>query len=337
LSKGEEFNSTEDWVEIDWGDDLSRILVGGDLNPNRITRLVCGGYCVYVVINDRWVFSRGSNNGGQLGIGEEMFGKRDYFTPVFEFMNRSNGCDRRLSRITHMKASPCHTCIVVDRRKIFMTGSNNSGQLGTIDCVVPQTTFSRVTSLILDDGELIEDIGLGRFHTVVLTTRGRLFTVGGNDNGELADGTRASRCLWHRVDVPFPISKLFVDEMANRTIVMSSDNSQILGAGSILYEYYCNMSPLNISDENTSYSLLELQGSKDFLYVIYDRSVVHRLDSLNRESIVDLSSMRMTITHMETGFNFMAAVISPQKHPTFSLLVDRLRDHKLSDISFSFS
>jgi len=320
-----------EWIEVKLGEKLSELLY----DPmNRMTRLVCGGECVFVVVNDRWVFSRGSNGDGQLGINEPTTRDRwDVFTPVYEFMASMNGCHES-SRITHMKAGHFHAGIVVDQRVLFMTGSNSCRQLGTPD-YEPKRRFTRITSLVLDEGELINDLGLGGAHTVVLTTRGRVFTVGWNAMGELGDGTKRQRSSWHLLDLPFHVSKIFIDAKANRTIVMSHDGSQFYGSGTIDATNQTNMRPLILPNDFTAGHKVEVQGIRSSLYAVYDRSVVYGLS--DKERYVDLRPLNMAITHLESGNLYMVAIVSPKTHSPLSLLIDRMKDHRLSDVSFLFS
>ena len=312
-----------EWIEVDLGGSLSELLY--QRSDNRITRLVCGGECIYIVVNDQCVFSRGSDSDGQLGISGIMGSKCDVFTQACEFTG---------SKITHMKAGHYHASIVLDHKIIYSTGFNSCGQLGIDSSVGSKNSFTLVTSLPLEDGEFIHDIGLGGAHSAVLTTRGRLFTVGWNSSGELADGSRVSTSKWHLVDVPYPISKLFVDGKGNRTIFMSRDDSQVYGAGSIAQHHHSGVSPLKIPNDVTSDDRVEVQGYRSALFAIYDRSVVQALSETKK--LLDLRPMHMTITHLESGNIFTAAIVSPLTNRAYPLLVHRMRDHKLADVSLLF-
>lgn len=231
-----------------------------------------------------------------------------------------------------MKAGHYHACIVVDQRLVFMVGYNSCGQLG-IEDFENKSVFTRVMSLDLESGELIQDIGLGGAHTAILTTRGRVFTVGWNAMGELGDGTKVARASWHLIlDVPF-VSKLFVDAKGNRTIVMSHRDSQLYGCGLMDKRSY-EMTPLSIQSEFNGDSRVEIHGYRSSMFMVYDRSVIHGL--FNETKYMDLRPVHMTITHLETGNIFMAAIVSPITRRSLPFLIDRMRDHKLSDVSFLF-
>ena len=80
-----------------------------------------------------------------------------------------------------------NTFAVGDDGKVYGVGSNGYGQLGD------GTTIGRTTPATMQvfDGSSVraQQVQSGFGTTVILTTNGKVYTVGNNSNGQLGDGT----------------------------------------------------------------------------------------------------------------------------------------------------
>ncbi len=79
-----------------------------------------------------------------------------------------------------------HTIIVNNLNEIYSCGNNQYGQLGrSLD--QGEYLLDKV-NLNIDSGDSISAVSCGGYHTFVLTKFGKIYTWGGNDNGQLGLG-----------------------------------------------------------------------------------------------------------------------------------------------------
>src|SRR5207302_831082 len=88
---------------------------------------------------------------------------------------------------------------------LYAWGSNSAGQLGD------GTTTDRSTPVAVDtsgalSGKTVTAIAAGGYHTVALTSDGRLFAWGSNGAGQLGDGTTTNRSTPVAVDTSGALS-----------------------------------------------------------------------------------------------------------------------------------
>uniref|UniRef100_A0A672MHE9 X-linked retinitis pigmentosa GTPase regulator n=1 Tax=Sinocyclocheilus grahami TaxID=75366 RepID=A0A672MHE9_SINGR len=89
-----------------------------------------------------------------------------------------------------------HTALVTENGKLFMFGSNNWGQLG----LGTKTTVNKPTCVKALKSERVKLAACGRTHTLVYTSRGKLYASGGNNEGQLGLGDCDDRTSFHLVD-----------------------------------------------------------------------------------------------------------------------------------------
>lgn len=85
---------------------------------------------------------------------------------------------------------------ITSLNRVFVWGLNDSGQLGIDPNVMANYTPTELT-IVLNQGETILEIALGSRFTMILTSTGRLLTLGANNEYQLGDGTQ--------VDSPTPV------------------------------------------------------------------------------------------------------------------------------------
>ncbi|MCK7488150.1 MAG: hypothetical protein MZU97_23710 [Bacillus subtilis] len=70
-------------------------------------------------------------------------------------------------------------------REIVVVGRNQFGQLGTGNTANAAAPTTMTSELVFKSGETIESIYAGQSHTALLTSRGRVFVIGRNDQSQL--------------------------------------------------------------------------------------------------------------------------------------------------------
>ncbi|XP_043220085.1 X-linked retinitis pigmentosa GTPase regulator-like [Amphibalanus amphitrite] len=127
------------------------------IKNDPIIACACGDEHTVVIAASHRVFSFGSNEFGQLGLG-------------------------------HTKSVTRPSCVKEDG-KLFAFGLNQDGQLGLGHT---EMTFDQVTQW---NGGTAEQIDAGVAHTVVLTAHGQLFAWGSNEDGQCGLGDAPGACL----------------------------------------------------------------------------------------------------------------------------------------------
>ncbi|XP_028255527.1 X-linked retinitis pigmentosa GTPase regulator-like isoform X3 [Parambassis ranga] len=88
-----------------------------------------------------------------------------------------------------------HTALVTENGKLFMFGSNNWGQLG----LGSKLTVNKPTCVKALKSEKVQLVACGRNHTLICTAKGKVYTSGGNSEGQLGLGDYEERTTFHRV------------------------------------------------------------------------------------------------------------------------------------------
>jgi alpha-tubulin suppressor-like RCC1 family protein len=113
-------------------------------------------------------------NGGTLPDGIEVIPDSGYLFDGF----------RLSSKIKKFSTGKSHTIVLTEDGKVYATGKNDYGQLGTGDNN-EYAVFTEITSL---SRETITDIAAGDGFSIALTKDGRLLATGKNDQGQLGMG-----------------------------------------------------------------------------------------------------------------------------------------------------
>jgi alpha-tubulin suppressor-like RCC1 family protein len=97
--------------------------------------------------------------------------------------------------VTQVRAGRFHSLALTSTGRVWAWGLNNLGQLGngtTTDATTP-------VKVKLPVGVNVTAVRAGCFHSLALTSTGRVLAWGANQDGELGDGTTTNR------DVPVPV------------------------------------------------------------------------------------------------------------------------------------
>jgi alpha-tubulin suppressor-like RCC1 family protein len=102
------------------------------------------------------------------------------------------------TKITQVRAGCFHTVALTSTGKVLAWGLNNLGQLGN-GTTTNSTTPVKVT---LPAGVKVTDVRAGCFHSMALTSTGQVLAWGGNQVGQLGNGTTANSDLPLHVSLP---------------------------------------------------------------------------------------------------------------------------------------
>ena len=120
----------------------------------------------------RQVFACGSNEEGQLGMGDTT--ERNTFTAVPALP------DGKVAK--QVIPGNHHTMILAEDGTVFACGSNSTGKLGLGD-TTNRNTFTAVPAL--PDGKVAKEVVAGGYHTMILAEDGTMFACGWNNYGQL--------------------------------------------------------------------------------------------------------------------------------------------------------
>jgi len=164
-----------------------------DINGNCISNfydltlvsVACGAFHSLALSDQGVLYAWGWNTKGQLGQGVVYTGGNSPTPLVVHALRNQRAFIRRVAGgFAHTVAegfinSP-------DESLIWSWGANDKGQLGLGD-FVPRSLPTRIPVLLTIDNYPIsvQDLKTGLFHTVVLSTRGDVFTVGLHSSGQL--------------------------------------------------------------------------------------------------------------------------------------------------------
>ena len=173
--------------------------------------IACGFEYTTVMMTDGSVYATGSNNSGQLGVGDTS--DRLSLTA----MTLPDG-----KTVQSVACGYYHTVVIMTDESVYATGSNNSGQLGTGD-----TDYRTIlTAITIPDSKTAQMIACGEGHTVILMADLTVYGCGYNQFGSLGIGTFESPILTLiAMTIPDGKTAESIDCGSNHTIVLMSDGS----------------------------------------------------------------------------------------------------------------
>ena len=143
-------------------------------------KAMAGGELRTVVLKpDGTVWSWGDGASGQMGNGTNVLNN---VTPV-----KAN-----ISNVIAIAAGYIHTLALTADGKVWGWGSNSNGQLGDGTSGNNRTTPVQVIFAGPVPPTIVK-ISAGYYHSMALSTDGRVWTWGWNDSGQLGDATNTTR------------------------------------------------------------------------------------------------------------------------------------------------
>ncbi|WP_160133099.1 hypothetical protein [Microbacterium sp. SLBN-146] len=190
-----------------------RVLVPEGLT---FTSIAAGAYHSVALASDGALYSWGWNNFGQLGDGGVAI-RRDVparvDTPAgLTFTSVSSGIQSTVALATD--------------GTVYGWGDNGYGQLGD------GSTTNRATPVQaqLPAGSVVTELGMGGYHTAILTADGSMWAWGDNRAGQLGDGLE-------RTGTAVPIRVLVPEGVEFATISLTTDASTALGSDGNVYTW----------------------------------------------------------------------------------------------------
>ena len=166
-------------------------------------------------------FTWGWNNSGQLGDGTTT-GRN---TPT-NITSRFVLADQETIIMSALGGR--HSSVLTSTGRLFTWGWNDNGQLGDGTTTTRHTPIDVTSSFDFVETEFLMQVSLGVHHTSALTSQGRLFTWGWNDNGQLGDGTIINR---HVPTVIIEGMGLLIGETVVQVMATSSHTSALTSRG----------------------------------------------------------------------------------------------------------
>ena len=153
---------------------------------NDVKQIACGQYYSFIIKNDGSVWSCGTNDDGQLGLGDTT--SRSAFTKV-------------TTNVSNVKEIVCgyeHTFMIKNDGSLWACGYNGTGQLGSGSTGNYKTTFTKVTTNINND---VKQAACGMYHTFILKKDGSVWCCGINDKGQLGLGSTDNKSTFTQVNI----------------------------------------------------------------------------------------------------------------------------------------
>lgn len=152
----------------------------------QLVTIVSGDAHAAALDSNGFVFTWGTHAEGRLGDGSQA--ARAMPGSIMDHFSLEPD-----ETIVDLSAGRLHTFALTDYGRLFAWGFNGLGRLGDGSTTSRETPTDITAHFDLDDGETIANIYAGAVHNVALTSHGRVFTWGYNQEGQLGDGTRTMR------------------------------------------------------------------------------------------------------------------------------------------------
>lgn len=152
-----------------------------------LSRIACGGYHSLCLSKTGVLFAWGENTFGQLGVGN------------CDYQNRPVAVSALTSRrVKHLVCGENHSAVLTEDGAVFTFGADTYGQLGhggATQQEVPRQVFELM-------GSVTRQLVCGRFHTLVMSSRGQVKSFGLGGSGQLGCGNLQPSKLPQVVRIP---------------------------------------------------------------------------------------------------------------------------------------
>jgi len=148
------------------------------LSNMQAIQISCGANHTAAILSNGDLYTWGLGEFGALGINSAA----SQWSPV-----KVGFTSKLTPRIIQISCGTRHTSMVDEKGRLFMCGSNDSGQLGT------NTKGQENTPILVSNiSEKIIQAACGVYHTLILTNTNKVYTTGGNTFGQLGIGSKKS-------------------------------------------------------------------------------------------------------------------------------------------------
>eukprot|EP01156_Anaeramoeba_ignava_P022563 Anaeramoba_ignava/c20794_g3_i2.p1 GENE.c20794_g3_i2~~c20794_g3_i2.p1 ORF type:complete len:859 (-),score=337.64 c20794_g3_i2:45-2471(-) len=186
-------------------------------NPIKIAKISYGFYHSLFLTDEGHVYSSGSNEHGQLGIGDET-SKTTFPHLIESLLGR---------KIVEISAGRTHSMVLSEKGKVYVFGSGICLGLKNI-----QKAFFPLQVVEGLENEVIVDISVGHSHSCVINQHGNLFTWGVGQFGILGHGNTNDYNFPKKVESIEDLCVISVDSGNCHTAVLTKDGVVfIMGGG----------------------------------------------------------------------------------------------------------
>ncbi|KAJ5067769.1 claret isoform a [Anaeramoeba ignava] len=152
---------------------------------------------VFLLNSNQELFGCGNNQYSQLGLRESI--KETKIQKLTKIQNIPKG------KIIDIQCGYCHSIMLIEnenenpKRKLYSCGRYLFNGLGKKEDTYE---FTEIKSSLFENDDDILDISVGSFHTLILTTKGKLIGFGNNDSGELGIGDTEKQLIPIQIELP---------------------------------------------------------------------------------------------------------------------------------------
>jgi len=211
--------------------------------------------------SDGRLFIWGRNDSGQLG--DNSIEDKTSPIDITTLFNLSKD-----DKIIQVSLGYFHSSALTSNGRIFMWGYNSEGELGddtTIDKIVPTEITGQFN--LLEEDKIIQ-VYIGGFHSSALTSNGRIFMWGYNENGQLGDNTTTNKLVPTEVTNYF---NLAIDDKIVQVILGGSHTSALTLNGRIFMWGYNEFGQLG--NNSTTNRLIPTEITNRFNLASEDRII----------------------------------------------------------------
>jgi alpha-tubulin suppressor-like RCC1 family protein len=151
----------------------------------NINQVSCSGFHTAAVSESGRIYAWGRSDFGRCGVKQPISHRGEGDTVPIWRPKLVQGIQEPMKRVS---AGGFFTIAVAkDGRSVFSFGGNGNGELG----IGSKTKFEwepqkvQLDDTLLGNGEVIDEISTGGFHTCLLTSKGRLLAFGDNHSNQL--------------------------------------------------------------------------------------------------------------------------------------------------------
>jgi len=178
---------------------INQYFISYYLVNETVTQIEAGLYHSLAITSTGRVFAWGNNEYGQLGDGTTT--QKSTPMNITSLFGLATG-----ETVTQIVAGSNHSFALTSTGRVFAWGHNEYGQLGDGTSANKSTPTETTTSFGLASGETVTQIVAGFYHSLAITLNGRVFAWGYNNNGQLGDGTIASKYTPTNITAGFGLS-----------------------------------------------------------------------------------------------------------------------------------
>ena len=166
----------------------------------KIVQISLGGYHSSALTSEGRLFTWGSNEYFQLGEDTQI--DKSLPLDVTSQFNLTAG-----EMIIQVSLGFRHSSALTSEGRIFTWGSDKFGQLGDGTATRIYRPLEITSKFSLNESETITKLSLGGNHSSLLTSEGRIFIWGSNEDGQLGDGTQLNQSIPKEITSQFELNE----------------------------------------------------------------------------------------------------------------------------------